>query len=354
MASVANIPEIGGYFGDDKRCIGVLSRLAYRWLKEEGIDPDPLLSGAGLSERDIAVSSFRIRITSQIKFLQSAAAKLGDPLFGFHLCEELDFRKIGWLYYVASSASTFGTALRRLERYSQIGNEGVRLNVTNGDEVTVCVHYIGLSRRFEFQQISSFIGSIVLLSRHLTGGSAEPTLVRLAHNVGSRKDELERILRCKVDDCSGSDEIVFSANAWRLETVCYDPYLHELCVNACEHALSNVRNRQRGLKSNVENLIAESLPHGEIGQAVIAGKMAMSPRTFTRRLAAEGCSFSDLVKEVRLLLGRQYLSDGMSVSETAWLLGYAEVSTFTRAFHRWTGALPSAALPKPRKRGADA
>ena len=33
-----------------------------------------------------------------------------------------------------------------------------------------------------------------------------------------------------------------------------------------------------------------------------------------------------------------------SVSEIAWSLGYNEVSSFTRAFKRWTGKSPTAFL----------
>jgi AraC-like DNA-binding protein len=37
-------------------------------------------------------------------------------------------------------------------------------------------------------------------------------------------------------------------------------------------------------------------------------------------------------------LARHYLADSsLSISRIAWLLGFQEVSAFTRAFCRWTG-----------------
>ena len=93
----------------------------------------------------------------------------------------------------------------------------------------------------------------------------------------------------------------------------------------------------------MENAIAELLPHGQAAQAEIAKHIGMSQRTLARRLAEEGSSFSELLSAVRRALANRYLMNpSLSISEIAWLLGYSEVSTFTRAFHRWTGASPSA------------
>ena len=71
----------------------------------------------------------------------------------------------------------------------------------------------------------------------------------------------------------------------------------------------------------------------------------MSERTFARRLAEEGFTFSQLLDRLRLDLARQYMvKEGLSVSKVAWLLGYKEVGAFSHAFRRWTGQSPSAAV----------
>jgi AraC-like DNA-binding protein len=99
----------------------------------------------------------------------------------------------------------------------------------------------------------------------------------------------------------------------------------------------------------VENAIAELLPHGQAAQSAVAKQIGMSQRTLARRLAEEGCSFSELLSKVRRALADRYLMNpSLSISEIAWLLGYAEVSTFTRAFQRWTGASPSATRASAR------
>lgn len=67
----------------------------------------------------------------------------------------------------------------------------------------------------------------------------------------------------------------------------------------------------------------------------------MSHRTLVRRLALEGLTFSGVLDEMKIDLAKSYLkNDELPISQTAWLLGYGEVSAFTHAFKRWTGMTP--------------
>jgi AraC-like DNA-binding protein len=129
-----------------------------------------------------------------------------------------------------------------------------------------------------------------------------------------------------------------------LPIVSADSHLHDLCVQACEEALARRRPKESSLKVKVENATAALLPHGQARHDLVAAELGMSPRTLTRRLAAEGVSFAEILKEVREALAKRYIADRtLPISQIAWLLGYAEVSGFTRAFQRWTGIVPSAA-----------
>ena len=69
----------------------------------------------------------------------------------------------------------------------------------------------------------------------------------------------------------------------------------------------------------------------------------MSPRTLQRRLHASGHRFKSVVNETRTKMAKEYLAPGgPSMTEMAFLLGYAELSAFDRAFRRETGMSPTA------------
>lgn len=74
----------------------------------------------------------------------------------------------------------------------------------------------------------------------------------------------------------------------------------------------------------------------------VASELAVSVRKLQAELTAEGTSFSTLLNDVRRDLAKQYLKEKeVSKAEIAYLLGYSEVSVFSRSFKKWTGLTPS-------------
>ncbi len=336
-----------------RRSAGLLSRIAYRHAARRGVDVAPLLEQAGLTREDIENPSTTIGVTNQIKFVELVAAALGDELLGFHLADEFDLREIGLLYYVAASADTFGSALSRVERYVKIQNDGVDFQVIKGKTLRLRLHYTGIARHTDVHQIGTVIALMIRIARHITGQTLEPIRVRIMHHIHRGKSKLEKLLDADVEDGARVDEIELPAASWDLPIVSADPHLHHICVQSCEEALARRGSEQSPLKVQVGNAVAALLPHGQARQDLVAAELGMSPRTLARRLAAEDSSFAGILTEVRSALADRYLADRtLPISQIAWLLGYAEISAFTRAFQRWTGMVPSAA--RARQLGPDA
>lgn len=317
------------------------------------MDVDTLLMQASLPPDVVSDRTATVGSSNQIRFMQLVADALGDDLFGVHLAESLDFREIGLLYYVGASADTLGTALRRTERYIGIQNDGIRFKVSRGKTLSVRFHYVGVARHSDIHQIEASITLVIRILRSLTGRNLAPTRVRFIHARASRRADLGRLLDAGVEMGAGTDEIEFPAKSWELPIVSADPYLHRLCVQACEQALARQNKNISPLKVQVENAIASLLPHGHATHDRVAAALGMSPRTLARRLSESGLSFAGILDDIRSALAERYLADGaLSISQIAWLLGYAEVATFTRAFQRRTGKTPSAARAEIRTRGA--
>jgi AraC-like DNA-binding protein len=333
-----------------RRCAGVLSRVAYRHAQRQGIDIAPVIERAGLTREALEDRNATLGVVNQIKFVELVADALSDQLLGFHLIEGFDFREIGMLYYVAASADTLGTALRRAERFVKIQNDGIRFKISKGKSVRVRLQYAGIARHTDVHQIAATIALVIRICRHLTGRALKPTSVRIMHRIPGDKSKLERFLDCAIEAEAGIDEIEFPAASWNLPVVSADPYLHSVCVQSCEEALARRVMKPSPLKVRVENTIAALLPHGQAHHDLVAARVGMSPRTLARRLAAEGSSFAAILAEIRAALADRYLADqALPISQIAWLLGYAEIGAFTRAFQRWTGMAPSAARAQQRQ-----
>lgn len=96
-----------------------------------------------------------------------------------------------------------------------------------------------------------------------------------------------------------------------------------------------------GLITKIKRIIVEHLPSGNATVETAAAQLYISTRTLQRQLHQEGTSFFTLLNETRQKLASQYVRDkNMDLTEVAFLLGFAELSTFSRSFKRWTGTPP--------------
>ncbi len=74
----------------------------------------------------------------------------------------------------------------------------------------------------------------------------------------------------------------------------------------------------------------------------VAANFSMHSRTLSRRLDSSGTSFQKLADQCRFEIAQQLLGDtDMHGARIAATLGYADVSTFTRALRRWSGTTPA-------------
>jgi AraC-like DNA-binding protein len=101
--------------------------------------------------------------------------------------------------------------------------------------------------------------------------------------------------------------------------------------------------QQADIISQVKRAIVEDLPSGTPNQDDIARRVFVSSRTLQRRLTDESTNFRILVLEVRRELAEKYIADkSMPLAEISYMLGFADTSSFSRAFKQWTGHAPVA------------
>lgn len=319
---------------------GGIARLVWARLQQADIEADDLLSRAGLTLKQIEDRKARLSAASQIRFLELGAEALQDDSLGFHLAQGFDLREIGLLYYVAASCRTVTEAFSKAERYCRLANEGISLRFA-AKEMTITLRYVGVERRSDRHQIEFWLTSIIRLNRILTNRRLVPSRLKVVHRRRTTPAEVRSFLGREIEFGCDVDEIAFPQSVGPMPIESADPYLNDLLVTYCEQALAHRNFGGVSLRSSVENAIAPLLPHREARVEEIARRLGMSHRTLVRRLASEGLTFTGILDELKIDLAKSYLKkDELSISQTAWLLGYGEVSAFTHAFRRWTGMTP--------------
>jgi AraC-like DNA-binding protein len=146
---------------------------------------------------------------------------------------------------------------------------------------------------------------------------------------------------CDVEFGAASDEIIFPASVASLPVVGSDNHLNNLLLRYAEEALADRPQKRASLRSAVERVLPQLLPHAKGNASNVAQKLAISRRTLSRKLRDEDVAFAEILEDTRVALAKRYLAErDLPVSQIAWLLGYGEVSSFTHAFKRWTGMTP--------------
>jgi len=320
---------------------GLISRLACARARKAGVALAPLLAKANLTVQQIDDSRVRLAARDQIQLLDLVADAVPDDLLGVHLAQHCDLREMGLLYYVLASSETVIEALRRAVRYAVLVNEGVLQQCTVGRQIRIAFKYVGISRHLDRHQSEFWMVLLVRVLRQLTGLGVSASRVRLVHARQTTPRELAPFLGRDIRFGASVDEISFSAPIGSARVIGADPYLNKHLIAYYEDALARRRLSRGSFRAQVENAVVPLLPHAEVRIGEIARRLGLSQRTLARRLNDEGLSFSALLAGLRHDLADRYLADGdTSISQIAWLLGYQEVSAFSKAYKRWSGKAP--------------
>jgi AraC-like DNA-binding protein len=89
-------------------------------------------------------------------------------------------------------------------------------------------------------------------------------------------------------------------------------------------------------------IIENQCKAGDVSISAVAKRMGLTVHGLCSRLKDCDAPFDELVSSVRRDLALRYVEESdRSLTEIAFLLGYSELSAFSRAFKRWVGAGPA-------------
>jgi len=317
--------------------------MIHRALSAHAIDASALFRRAGLDPERLGDSNARYPLTGMQRLWALATSATGDECFGLEVAQAWHPTTFHALGYSALASETLREALQRMVRYGRVVTTGARLELEqNGDEVTVkLLGSLPLDQMVP-ASIDAGVASIVILCRQGRGGQVDPIHVRLTRAQPACFGRLQDFFGCSIDFGGPENSLVFRASDLDAQLPTANPVL--LRVN--EQVLTDylARLERSEVTVQVQAKLIQLLPSGEVEESSIARMLNLSLRSMQRKLKARGVSFRKLLDDTRRQLAEQYLKDStLSVSEIAYLLGFAEVSSFSRAFKRWTGHAPRTA-----------
>jgi hypothetical protein len=164
-----------------------------------------------------------------------------------------------------------------------------------------------------------------------------PSRVTFAHVWNSELKEVHRILRCPVEFMHATDSWVLPESVMEQPIVSNDSHLLQILESHAEDLLSE-RRKAPELRGLVENHLVGTLPSGRVQVAVVAEQFGMSARSFTRHLAREGTSFSQILGYVPAV--SLCVISMIAASHSNRLLGCSVTRNLPHSIMRSGGGLP--------------
>lgn len=97
------------------------------------------------------------------------------------------------------------------------------------------------------------------------------------------------------------------------------------------------QKREQTFAGYVQQELYSAIPSGFFSVEEIAHRLGVSVRTLQRNLSAENTNFKQELQAVQKTMAFSYLKMSLPVEEISSLIGYSEVTAFSRAFKKWTG-----------------
>lgn len=310
-------------------------------LRQRGFDPVEEIAAVGIDLAAAANPDWRVSHVVFLRLLRHCVEVTGSEDFALEAAEQLQPQVLHSLGLAWLASDTVYDGLRRLVRFGRLISTGMDLKLEEDEEVVRL--YLAHDPDTEELPAASRdygVGIVTRMCRLTLGEYLAPLHVAMERPQPEHPDKWEYMLACRVEfDCAATC-ITWSRSDISEPLVTGDPALARVNDEYTQTYLNAFA--ARSTSRDVVSEIVERLPDGPPNQQQIADALHVSNRTLQRKLKDEGTSFMDLLQDTRMQLARKYLRQrSRSVVETAYLLGFSEPSTFSRAFKRWTGVAPA-------------
>ena len=312
-------------------------------IKAAGLELDEVASAIGLTVEEV-ISSDESAPQVAGELWRTVADMSGDPAIALHTAKIVPFGAFDHLDYVASNTPTIGDCLDAIAQYFCTLRSCKEVAVAHDRFASV----VQLRCPSSFDTALYRYGTeftfacIVDRLRTICTKSWNPELMRWKHAAPSYVSAYEEFFRCPMQFGAQTSELVVSAETrdWVIPNA--DARLRALMERSTRqlygHSLPKMSWAHR-----VRSLLTSGLLTRDVKLATVAEQLHVSPRTLRRYLQGEGTSFQQELDVVRSEIATRLMLQGhVTVADASRALGFTDISAFTRAFRRWTGATPAA------------
>ncbi|MEZ8025584.1 AraC family transcriptional regulator [Vibrio sp. 10N.222.52.C3] len=308
-------------------------------IKELGGDLNSLLVQCNLTTQDLLNPESLIDFASMINLLELASQQLNCKDFGLKLAKNQGIEVLGPISLIIQASETVQEALDNAQRYMAIHSLGEYWILKEFEHLAYIERYQisqDVSYAKQYKELS--LGVCLNLLKNLIGSSLKIERLEFSHTPLSISSKYQKYFGCSVVFNQEHDRLIFSRDYLYTPLQAtlskhkrhYEQYLDLLIFQSGDN-----------IERKVRTLVLQTMGLHSANINDIAHMLNMSPRTLQRRLEIHDTNFQKLLKDVRISAARWYLeSSRIDITLLSELLGYRNVSGFSKAFKNTYGSSP--------------
>jgi len=324
-----------------RQVFAITLRKAHCFIKAQGFDPAVLLVNTELTEANLAEPYQLISEEQARMYYLNLVRLLNRDGVGL---------EIGWLTALSDmgphgmallTERTAGEAMRKTWEIRD--NYNVLLDWKYEVSGKLLVHRICSSepdKKLRIFLLERGLATLQAQAEELLGPDVQPVRVLLDYKAPKNYAQYKEIFRCPLRFSQEQTQIHYPA-AWLDRTIeTYDPQASDV-LGALRANLHQRLSSRGDIVHNVKMALRRK-PGEFPSLKVIAGSLAMSPRTLRRKLGQHNVNYQYLLDEERQGVAEEFLlNTTMTIQQVADQCGFTNAQNFSQAFRRWRGMSPT-------------
>jgi AraC-like DNA-binding protein len=314
-----------------------------RFAAARGGDEAVLLAMVGIAGYADIDPNRRVPLASYATMLREASRQCNDPALAIHFSESTDYADLSIVGLLGYASETMRDALDQLNRFGRLStdiavNGPLRFTLTHeSDGLWLTDNRIDVP---PFPELTESVFVRMVAGTRQFGTTPYASLAEVTHDDRGTGAELERALGVPVRFGAPRNAMRVSIDWQDYRIAQFPRYAFGLFCQHADQLLAELDQAQ-SVTGQVERAILPILHTGTATAEKVAMQLGLSGQGLYRALKAEGTNFEELLAGLRHRFALGYLGkNNTSLKEIAYLLGYSDVSAFSRSFKRREGISP--------------
>ena len=308
-------------------------------IKDHGMSVVELEKQTGITCSKMNDPAAFITMTQFLNLWQIAVDVTCDPAIGLHLRKNYATSTMHFVVIIALNSKNLLEAMQSWARYDRLISETDRVEIFEKEDHYIFT-YTNISPEHENRWIPEHHLSLAIdYGRKICQNNFNPVEVWFKHPDPGYIEEYKKIFRCPIFFNKEETLVRIKKKDMLRPIVSRDPYLKAILKKYADESIAKFPDSS-SLKARVREFMIKNLHTGAVNIQAVSNAMNMDRSTLHRHLKKEKTSFRDILTRTRKELARSHLIQGLTATQTGYLLGFSEPSAFQRAFKRWFDQSP--------------